>query len=133
MKAGAGHPMGPLTLADFVGLDTLGAICDVLFDEFRERRFARPPTAAQDARGGLVRPQVRAWASTTTRARRPSPTPGSSGERALELLRPPSHRGPLIAAGAVLVTVGVLLEEIRLDDKLPIGVHLRDPRPSVGA
>jgi 3-hydroxybutyryl-CoA dehydrogenase len=44
MKAGAGHPMGPLTLADFVGLDTLGSICDVLFDEFREKRFARPPT-----------------------------------------------------------------------------------------
>jgi 3-hydroxybutyryl-CoA dehydrogenase len=44
MKAGAGHPMGPLTLADFVGLDTLGSICDVLFDEFRERRFAQPPT-----------------------------------------------------------------------------------------
>jgi 3-hydroxybutyryl-CoA dehydrogenase len=43
MKAGAGHPMGPLTLADFVGLDTLGSVCDVLFDEFRERRFARPP------------------------------------------------------------------------------------------
>ena len=43
MKAGAGHPMGPLTLADFVGLDTLGSICDVMFDEFRERRFARPP------------------------------------------------------------------------------------------
>ena len=44
MKAGAGHPMGPLTLADFVGLDTLGSICDVMFDEFRERRFAQPPT-----------------------------------------------------------------------------------------
>jgi 3-hydroxybutyryl-CoA dehydrogenase len=44
MKAGAGHPMGPLTLSDFVGLDTLGAICDSLFDEFRERRFAAPPT-----------------------------------------------------------------------------------------
>jgi len=44
MKAGAGHPMGPLTLADFVGLDTLGSICDVLFEEFRERRFAHPPT-----------------------------------------------------------------------------------------
>jgi 3-hydroxybutyryl-CoA dehydrogenase len=44
MRAGAGHPMGPLTLADFVGLDTLGSICDVMFDEFRERRFARPPT-----------------------------------------------------------------------------------------
>ncbi len=43
MKAGAGHPMGPLLLSDFVGLDTIGAVCDVLFDEFRERRFARPP------------------------------------------------------------------------------------------
>ncbi len=43
MKAGAGVPMGPLTLADFVGLDTLGSIGDVLFDEFRERRMARPP------------------------------------------------------------------------------------------
>ncbi|HKF79938.1 MAG TPA: 3-hydroxyacyl-CoA dehydrogenase family protein [Thermoleophilaceae bacterium] len=44
MKAGAGHPMGPLTLADFVGLDTMGAICEVMFDEFRERRFAKPTT-----------------------------------------------------------------------------------------
>jgi 3-hydroxybutyryl-CoA dehydrogenase len=44
MKAGAAHPMGPLTLADFVGLDTMGAICEVMFDEFRERRFAKPPT-----------------------------------------------------------------------------------------
>ena len=43
MKAGAGHPMGPLTLSDFVGPDTLGSICDVMFDEFREKRFARPP------------------------------------------------------------------------------------------
>jgi hypothetical protein len=42
----------------------------------------------------------------------------------LDLLRPPAHRGPLIAAGAVLVTVGVALEEIRLDEKLPLGVHL---------
>ena len=58
MKAGAGHPMGPLTLRDFVGLDTLGSICDVMFDEFRERRFAAAADAAQDARGGLVRAQV---------------------------------------------------------------------------
>ena len=43
MKAGAGHPMGPLTLADFIGLDTLEAICEALFAEFRERRFAPPP------------------------------------------------------------------------------------------
>jgi hypothetical protein len=42
----------------------------------------------------------------------------------LDLLRPPPHRGPLIAAGAVLVTVGVALEELRLADKLPTGVHL---------
>lgn len=44
MMAGAGHPMGPLLLADLVGLDTLGAICDVLLQEFGERRFACPPT-----------------------------------------------------------------------------------------
>jgi 3-hydroxybutyryl-CoA dehydrogenase len=44
MKAGAAHPMGPLTLCDFIGLDTMGLICDGLFDEFRERRFAQPPT-----------------------------------------------------------------------------------------
>jgi 3-hydroxybutyryl-CoA dehydrogenase len=44
MKAGANHPMGPLELSDFVGLDTLAAIGDVMFDEYRERRFAAPPT-----------------------------------------------------------------------------------------
>jgi len=44
MKAGASHPMGPLTLADFVGLDTLAAIGDVMFEEYREKRFAAPPT-----------------------------------------------------------------------------------------
>jgi 3-hydroxybutyryl-CoA dehydrogenase len=43
MQAGAGHPMGPLTLADFVGLDTLSAICDVMYKEFSEKRFAQPP------------------------------------------------------------------------------------------
>ena len=42
----------------------------------------------------------------------------------LDLLRPPPHRGPLIAAGAVLVTLGIALEEVRLDHKLPTGVHL---------
>ena len=41
MKAGANHPMGPLTLADFVGLDTLAAIGDVMFDEYRETRGSR--------------------------------------------------------------------------------------------
>jgi hypothetical protein len=41
----------------------------------------------------------------------------------LELLRPPAHRGPLIAAGAVVLTIGIALEELRLDEQLPNGVH----------
>ena len=44
MKAGANHPMGPFTLLDFVGLDTTASIADIMFDEYRERRFAAPPT-----------------------------------------------------------------------------------------
>lgn len=44
MKGGAAHPMGPLTLADFVGLDTLNSIAAVMFGEYAERRFAAPPT-----------------------------------------------------------------------------------------
>jgi 3-hydroxybutyryl-CoA dehydrogenase len=43
MKLGCGHPMGPLTLLDFVGLDTTYYIANVMFDEFREKRFAPPP------------------------------------------------------------------------------------------
>jgi 3-hydroxybutyryl-CoA dehydrogenase len=43
MKLGAGHPMGPLTLLDFVGLDTTYYITHVMFDEFKEQRFASPP------------------------------------------------------------------------------------------
>jgi|tagenome__1003787_1003787.scaffolds.fasta_scaffold20699473_2 3-hydroxybutyryl-CoA dehydrogenase len=43
MKAGAGHPMGPLTLADLVGNDVVGAAGEGLYAEFRERRFAQPP------------------------------------------------------------------------------------------
>ncbi len=42
----------------------------------------------------------------------------------LELLRPPAHRGPLIAAGAVVLTVGIALVELRLDDELPGLVHV---------
>ena len=41
----------------------------------------------------------------------------------LELLRPPAHRAPLIAAGAVLFTAGLVLTEQRLDQKLPLGIH----------
>jgi 3-hydroxybutyryl-CoA dehydrogenase len=42
MKLGCGHPMGPLTLLDFVGLDTTYYIANIMFEEFRERRFAPP-------------------------------------------------------------------------------------------
>jgi 3-hydroxybutyryl-CoA dehydrogenase len=42
MKLGCGYPMGPLTLLDFVGLDTTYYIANVMFDEFREARFAPP-------------------------------------------------------------------------------------------
>ena len=43
MKLGCGYPMGPFTLLDFVGLDTTYYISQVMFEEFRERRFASPP------------------------------------------------------------------------------------------
>ncbi|MBI4264472.1 MAG: 3-hydroxybutyryl-CoA dehydrogenase [Acidobacteria bacterium] len=43
MKLGCGHPMGPLTLADFIGLDTTYYIANIMFEEFREPRFAPPP------------------------------------------------------------------------------------------
>src|SRR5258708_9151845 len=43
MKLGCGYPMGPFTLLDFVGLDTTYYITQVMFDEFKERRFASPP------------------------------------------------------------------------------------------
>jgi 3-hydroxybutyryl-CoA dehydrogenase len=43
MKLGCGYPMGPFTLLDFVGLDTTYYIANIMFDEFRETRFAPPP------------------------------------------------------------------------------------------
>jgi 3-hydroxybutyryl-CoA dehydrogenase len=43
MSLGCGHPMGPFTLLDFIGLDTTQYIADIMFEEFREPRFAPPP------------------------------------------------------------------------------------------
>src|SRR5579871_1852441 len=43
MRLGCGYPMGPFTLLDFVGLDTTYYITHVMYDEFKERRFASPP------------------------------------------------------------------------------------------
>jgi 3-hydroxybutyryl-CoA dehydrogenase len=43
MRLGAGHPMGPLTLCDFIGLDVLYAVCDSLYEEFKRSEYAPPP------------------------------------------------------------------------------------------
>jgi 3-hydroxybutyryl-CoA dehydrogenase len=53
MKLGCGHPMGPLTLLDFVGLDTTYYIAEIMFTEFRERRFAPPPLLKRMVMAGL--------------------------------------------------------------------------------
>jgi 3-hydroxybutyryl-CoA dehydrogenase len=43
MQLGAGHPMGPLTLLDYIGLDTVVRIAEIMFDAYREPRYAAPP------------------------------------------------------------------------------------------
>jgi 3-hydroxybutyryl-CoA dehydrogenase len=53
MKGGAAHPMGPFTLLDFVGLDTTNSIADIMFDEYREKRFAAPPTLRKMVAAGF--------------------------------------------------------------------------------
>lgn len=53
MKLGCGHPMGPLTLLDFVGLDTTYYISEIMFNEFREKRFAAPPLLKRMVLAGL--------------------------------------------------------------------------------
>jgi 3-hydroxybutyryl-CoA dehydrogenase len=53
MKLGCGHPMGPFTLLDFVGLDTTYYIANIMFEEFREKRFAPPPLLKRMVQAGL--------------------------------------------------------------------------------
>ena len=53
MKLGCGYPMGPLTLGDFVGLDTTYYIAEIMFNEFREKRFASPPLLKRMVLAGL--------------------------------------------------------------------------------
>jgi 3-hydroxybutyryl-CoA dehydrogenase len=43
MRLGCGHPMGPLTLLDYVGLDTTYYIANIMFEEFRDAAYAPPP------------------------------------------------------------------------------------------
>jgi 3-hydroxybutyryl-CoA dehydrogenase len=54
MRLGCGYPMGPLTLSDFVGLDTTMYIADIMFDEFKEKRFAAPPLLKRMVQAGLL-------------------------------------------------------------------------------
>lgn len=54
MVLGCGYPMGPLTLLDFVGLDTTYFIANIMFDEFREKRFASPPLLKRMVQAGLL-------------------------------------------------------------------------------
>ena len=54
MTLGAGHPMGPFTLADFVGLDTLYRIAEIMFDEYRETRYAPPPLLKRMVLAGMT-------------------------------------------------------------------------------
>jgi 3-hydroxybutyryl-CoA dehydrogenase len=53
MRLGCGHPMGPMTLLDFVGLDTTYYIANIMFEEFREKRFAPPPLLKRMVQAGL--------------------------------------------------------------------------------
>lgn len=53
MRLGANHPMGPLELTDFVGLDTTKYVADVLFEEYKEPRYASPPLLTRMVEAGL--------------------------------------------------------------------------------
>jgi 3-hydroxybutyryl-CoA dehydrogenase len=54
MRLGANHPMGPLELSDFIGLDTMKHIADVLFEEYKEPFFASPPLLTRLVEAGLL-------------------------------------------------------------------------------
>ena len=53
MKLGTGYPMGPFTLLDFVGLDTTYKIAEIMFDEYREKRYAPPPLLKRVVMAGM--------------------------------------------------------------------------------
>lgn len=54
MQLGAGHPMGPFTLLDFVGLDTVYKIAEIMFAEYREPRYAPPPLLKRMVLAGML-------------------------------------------------------------------------------
>jgi 3-hydroxybutyryl-CoA dehydrogenase len=74
MKLGCGYPMGPLTLGDFVGLDTTYYIAEIMFNEFREKRFAPPPLLKRMVLAGLYgRKSGRGFYDYTKDPRNPTP------------------------------------------------------------
>ena len=74
MKLGCGYPMGPLTLGDFVGLDTTYYIAEIMFNEFREKRFAPPPLLKRMVMAGLYgRKSGRGFYDYTKDSKNPTP------------------------------------------------------------
>ena len=74
MKLGCGYPMGPFTLGDFVGLDTTYYIAEIMFNEFREKRFAPPPLLKRMVLAGLYgRKSGRGFYDYTRDAKNPTP------------------------------------------------------------
>jgi 3-hydroxybutyryl-CoA dehydrogenase len=74
MKLGLGYPMGPFTLGDFVGLDTTYYIAEIMFNEFREKRFAPPPLLKRMVLAGLYgRKSGRGFYDYTTDPKNPTP------------------------------------------------------------
>jgi 3-hydroxybutyryl-CoA dehydrogenase len=74
MKLGCGYPMGPFTLGDFVGLDTTYYIAEIMFNEFRERRFAPPPLLKRMVLAGLYgRKSGRGFYDYTNDPKNPTP------------------------------------------------------------
>jgi len=94
MKLGCGYPMGPFTLLDFVGLDTTYYITHVMYDEFKERRFASPPLLKRLVMAGWYgkksgkgfydysNPEKPVKANTTPRPSVERPSPGGSSRLA---------------------------------------------------
>ncbi len=74
MKLGCGYPMGPFTLGDFVGLDTTYYIAEIMFNEFREKRFAPPPLLKRMVLAGLYgRKSGRGFYDYTKDPKNPAP------------------------------------------------------------
>jgi 3-hydroxybutyryl-CoA dehydrogenase len=74
MRLGCGYPMGPFTLGDFVGLDTTYYIAEIMFNEFREKRFASPPLLKRMVLAGLYgRKSGRGFYDYTKDPKNPTP------------------------------------------------------------